>query len=112
MPTCMLSFACAILAAPSIGTVRSTDDPVLQQAYLKASNTDAQDEFGVSLAVFGDTVVVGAWSEDSSATGVNGDDTDEGAPLAGAAYGGVGIPDCVRSGEKAAEKIVNHLRDT
>jgi oxygen-dependent protoporphyrinogen oxidase len=32
--------------------------------------------------------------------------------LAGAAYGGVGIPDCVRSGEKAAEKIVNHLRDT
>ncbi|MGH7846413.1 MAG: protoporphyrinogen oxidase, partial [Candidatus Binatia bacterium] len=31
--------------------------------------------------------------------------------LAGGAYGGVGIPDCVRSGEKAAEKIVNELQN-
>jgi len=31
--------------------------------------------------------------------------------VAGGAYGGVGIPDCVRSGEKAAEKIVNELQN-
>ena len=31
-----------------------------QQAYLKASNTDAADIFGRSVAVSGDTVVVGA----------------------------------------------------
>jgi oxygen-dependent protoporphyrinogen oxidase len=30
--------------------------------------------------------------------------------LAGAAYRGVGIPDCVRSGERAAEKVVNELQ--
>ena len=43
-----------------------------QQAYLKASNTDADDYFGYSVAVSGDTVVVGASGEDSNATGVNG----------------------------------------
>lgn len=36
-----------------------------QQAYLKASNTGADDQFGSSVSVSGDTVVVGAWSEDS-----------------------------------------------
>ena len=34
-----------------------------QQAYLKASNTDAYDWFGYSVAVSGDTVVVSAWYE-------------------------------------------------
>jgi len=57
-----------------------------QQAYLKASNTDAVDRFGVSVAIFGDTVVVGALFEASSATGVNGDQTDNSAPNSGAAY--------------------------
>jgi protoporphyrinogen/coproporphyrinogen III oxidase len=32
--------------------------------------------------------------------------------LAGSAYHGVGISDCVRTGEEAAEKIVNHFRDS
>ena len=50
-----------------------------QQAYLKASNTDAVDEFGTSVAVSGDTVVVGARYESSNATGVNGDQTDNNA---------------------------------
>ena len=56
-----------------------------QQAYLKASNTDAGDEFGYSVAVSGDTVVVGAPGEDSAATGVDGDQ-DNNASSAGAAY--------------------------
>jgi hypothetical protein len=57
-----------------------TIDPIAQQAYLKASNTDAWDWFGSSVAVSGDTVVVGAFNEDSNATGVNGDQSDNSAP--------------------------------
>ncbi len=57
-----------------------------QQAYLKASNTDASDLFGTSVAVSDNTVVVGATFEDSSATGVNGDQTDNSVENAGAAY--------------------------
>ncbi len=57
-----------------------------QQAYLKASNTDALDGFGSSVAVSGDTVVVGAYGESSSATGVNGNQSDNSADYAGAVY--------------------------
>ena len=57
-----------------------------QQAYLKASNTGAGDLFGRSVAVFGDTLIVGANFEASSATGVNGNQNDNGASASGAAY--------------------------
>ncbi len=57
-----------------------------QQAYLKASNTGGDDEFGRIVAVDGDTVVVGAYREDSNATGVNGDQANNSAIQAGAAY--------------------------
>src|SRR5262249_20709305 len=57
-----------------------------QQAYLKASNAASQDYFGNSVAVSGDTVVVGARWEDSNATGVNGDQSDNSASDSGAAY--------------------------
>jgi hypothetical protein len=57
-----------------------------QQAYLKASNTDAGDRFGVSAAVSGDSVVIGALQEDSNAIGINGNQVDNSAPDAGAAY--------------------------
>ena len=50
-----------------------------QQAYLKASNTDMGDEFGASVAVSGETVVVGALNEASNATGINGDQSDNSA---------------------------------
>ncbi len=58
----------------------------VQQAYLKPSNTEAGDGFGYSVAVYGDTVVVGAQYESSSATGVNGAQSDNKAADAGAAY--------------------------
>ncbi len=51
----------------------------LPSDYLKASNTGADDQFGWAVAVDGDTVVVGAFSEDSNATGVNGDQADNSA---------------------------------
>ena len=57
-----------------------------QQAYLKSSNTDASDLFGESVAISGDTLVVGAYVEDSNATGVNGDQSDNSALNSGAAY--------------------------
>lgn len=57
-----------------------------QQAYIKASNTGAGDEFGTSVALDGDTLVVGAQYEDSAATGVNGVQTDNSASASGAAY--------------------------
>jgi len=57
-----------------------------QQAYLKASNTDENDGFGSGVGISGDTVIVAAWGESSSATGVNGDQTNNSIPAAGAAY--------------------------
>ena len=59
-----------------------------QQAYLKASNTDVEDEFGVSvsLSANGSTLAVGAWFEGSSATGVGGNQADNSTRGAGAVY--------------------------
>ena len=59
-----------------------------QQAYVKASNTEAGDSFGyrVSLSSDGNTLAVGAMKEDSNATGINGDQTDNSAANSGAAY--------------------------
>ncbi len=57
-----------------------------QEAYLKASNTDANDQFGISVALSGDTVAVGAPFENSNATGVNGDQADNTAGFSGAVY--------------------------
>jgi hypothetical protein len=59
-----------------------------QQAYLKASNADAGDEFGFSMALNGDssTLVVGAPLEDSGATGINGDQADNSVSESGATY--------------------------
>jgi hypothetical protein len=57
-----------------------------QQAYLKASNTDANDDFGSEVAVSENTVIVGASGEDSNASGVNGNQADNSAIDSGAAY--------------------------
>jgi hypothetical protein len=59
-----------------------------QQAYVKASNTDAGDTFGgaVALSRSGDVMLVGAGSEKSAARGVNGSQVDNSVGDAGAAY--------------------------
>jgi hypothetical protein len=59
-----------------------------QQAYVKASNTDAGDQFGWSVALSddGNTMAVGAPTESSKARGVDGDQTDNSAANAGATY--------------------------
>jgi hypothetical protein len=57
-----------------------------QVAYIKASNSEAGDQFGISLALDGDTLVVGALYEDSGSGGVNGDQASNAAADSGAAY--------------------------
>ncbi|WP_405573794.1 hypothetical protein [Winogradskyella sp. Asnod2-B02-A] len=59
-----------------------------QQAYIKASNTGSGDVFGWSIGISGDgnTLAVGANGEDSNATGINGDQTNNSASASGAVY--------------------------
>ena len=57
-----------------------------QEAYLKASNSEAQDHFGSAVAIDGDTVLIGAPDEDSQAAGVDGNQGDNTTSAAGAAY--------------------------
>ena len=56
------------------------------EAYVKASNTGTGDGFGSSVAVDGNTLVVGAPSEDSNATGINGNQANNSASGSGAVY--------------------------
>lgn len=67
--------------------VRGTDGWV-QQAYIKASNTEAGDAFGTSLSLSadGNTLAVGAVSEDSNAIGITGAQSDNSASASGAVY--------------------------
>ena len=64
----------------SVAVMRAPSD------YLKASNTGAQNSFGSSVALSGDTLVVGAPGESSDAQGVGGDQTNVRASGSGAAY--------------------------
>lgn len=59
-----------------------------QRAYIKASNTGENDQFGTTLALSSDgqTLAVGAPSESSDARGLNGDQGNDNAPDTGAAY--------------------------
>ncbi len=57
-----------------------------QQAYLKASNTDGGDHFGSSVAISGNTLIIGSNDEESASTDVNGDQSNNSAADAGAAY--------------------------
>jgi PKD domain/FG-GAP repeat len=68
----------------------------VQQAYIKASNPGGEifvgdsiwygDSFGSSVAISGDTLAVGARSEQSCASGINGDQTNNGCIGEGAVY--------------------------
>ena len=73
-----------------------------QRAYIKASNTEGNDSsciptqddpcegdaFGESLSLSddGDTLAVGAYAEDSNATGIDSDQSNNEAGFAGAVY--------------------------
>lgn len=62
-----------------------TENGWIQEAYLKASNPDANDQFGFDVDIDGDRLVVGATGEDGSGTGVNPINNNA-ASRSGAAY--------------------------
>ncbi len=74
--------------AGAVYVYRFDDGGWAQQAYIKASNTDAEDYFGQSAALSsdGNTLAVGAIYEDSSSTGINSDGSDNSFVRAGAVY--------------------------
>jgi len=74
------------LSAGAVYVFTRTGSTWSQQSYIKASNTDAGDLFGNVVALSGDTLAVGAYGEDSAATGVNGNQTDNTTNAAGAVY--------------------------
>ncbi|WP_111643173.1 FG-GAP repeat protein [Marinimicrobium alkaliphilum] len=75
---------------PNVGGIFVFDksDDWEQAAYLKASNAQPGDQFGFGLALSADgrTLVAGANLEASNATSINGDQDNNSAPNAGAAY--------------------------
>jgi cysteine-rich repeat protein len=79
-------------AADKAGAVyvftRSQQGQWSQQAYIKASNTEAADEFGgaISLSDDGDTLAVGAQHEDSSSNVIDSGQNNNAQPSSGAAY--------------------------
>ena len=74
--------------AGAVYLFRRSSDMWRQEAYLKGSNTQAFDEFGSSVALdrAGRTLVSTAWGEDSAARAVDGNQNDNSADEAGAAY--------------------------
>ncbi len=70
----------------TIDITRGSANSFAQQAYVKASNTDSGDSFGQAIALYGNTMAVGARAEDSASTGVNADQSDNSADDAGAVY--------------------------
>ena len=61
----------------------------VQEAYIKASNVDANDYFGYSVSISGDTIAVGADQEDSNQNSITNGDTSSADNLAansGAVY--------------------------
>lgn len=57
-----------------------------RQAYLKAANADPGDQFGKSVAIHGDRVLVGAWLEDGNGPVSNDDPENNDAEDSGAVY--------------------------
>jgi hypothetical protein len=87
----------SIPQAGAVYVFARTGNTWTQQAYIKASNTgekgtadkpDEGDQFGFSVALSadGNNLAVGAISEDSKATGINGDQSDNSQQSSGAVY--------------------------
>ena len=88
-PTMKAAFAACVLVF--VATPFTSAAPIVQQAYLKPNHygsSQSNDQAGNSVAVSGDTMVVGVAFEDSNATGVNQLPDDQSGPLynSGAAY--------------------------
>jgi hypothetical protein len=80
--------SCNTFGCTSSSTVSVAGSMVDSIVYLKASNTGNDDWFGdvLDVSADGNTLAVGAPREDSSATGIDGSQTDNGASNAGAVF--------------------------
>src|SRR5262245_204887 len=78
----------SVFSAGAVYVYTRTGDRWAQQAYVKASNPGADDQFGfaVALSADGNTLAVSAPYEDSAATGINGDQADNSMANSGAVY--------------------------
>lgn len=82
---CLCLAVCLLILEQKAAAVESA----LFEAFLKASNTEANDQFGWSVAVSGNTAVVGARFEDSGVPGINqgpAQEANNASAAAGAAY--------------------------
>ncbi|MEM9456146.1 MAG: FG-GAP repeat protein [Myxococcota bacterium] len=80
--------ACNGAGCTSSESVGVADSLVGAVGYVKASNTDREDRFGNSVALSDDgrTLAVGAFWEDGSASGVDGEPLEQPSPRSGAVY--------------------------
>jgi len=77
----------SVLQAGAVYVYIRSDGVWTHQAYIKASIPGKLDHFAfVTLSADGNTLAVGAPDEASIAMGINGDQTDDSAPSAGAVY--------------------------
>ncbi|MEO0594000.1 MAG: FG-GAP repeat protein [Myxococcota bacterium] len=76
----------SISGAGAVYVYRLMNDTWTFEAYLKPELPGGEDNFGWSVALEGDTLVVGAPGEDSDAAGVDGDQTNSDSARSGAAY--------------------------
>ncbi len=78
----------AALDAGAVYLYKRSGATWLQSNYLKASNTEAADRFGIGIAMTPDgrSLAIGAEGERSNATGVNGDQSNNSLTKAGAVY--------------------------
>src|SRR5687768_6483870 len=86
LPSLILAFSSVIALVPA--RAHHPAASLTQHAYIKASNSAEGDYFGdiSAIAISGETLVIGAPLEDSSATGIDGAQGDDSAIDAGAAY--------------------------
>ncbi len=66
----------------------TNENPWTQQAYIKASNTDVNDDFGysISLSGAGNTLAVGTAKEQSNSVGIGSNENNNDADKSGAVY--------------------------
>jgi hypothetical protein len=78
----------SVYSAGAVYVFTRKGDVVVQQAYIKASNTGDGANFGSSVALSrdGNTMAVASYYEASAATGINGNQNDRSIPEAGAVY--------------------------
>ncbi|HBH78647.1 MAG TPA: hypothetical protein DDY39_02365 [Nitrospira sp.] len=74
------------LIAPALVSLPVAEGSGPKRLCIERANTEHGDLFGISVALHGDTLAVGASGEDSAATGINGDGANNSASASGALY--------------------------